>query len=148
MAFELHFRGQARQAPTGDLSDGREALRRVAIASSVLQMLYAATLAVEDDGVEIDPPVDRGLKDQARRALVESHRVSVRPQRLQCRVHRIQPDDKVEVVMLSCLLAEKRVNTPTTIEPAGYSGISESVHDAYDFRRGHHRCAFYRVERN
>jgi len=86
-------------------------------------MLYAATLAVENDSVEIDPPLARGLKDQARRALIESHRVSVRPQRLQCGVHRIQPYDKIEVAMLACLLAEKRVNTPTAIEPGGYSGI-------------------------
>jgi len=82
MAFELHLRCQARQTPTGDLPYGGEALRRVAIASSVLQMLYAATLGIENDGVEIDPPVARGLKDQARRALIESYGVSMRAEHL------------------------------------------------------------------
>lgn len=139
MTLKLHFRSQAGQGPPVNLPNVCEAVGWVPIGSTVGQMLYAATLAVEDDSVEINPPFVGGFENQTGRTLIQAKGIPVGSERHEDGIRWSQFHDEIEVIVLSCLYAEKGINPPTSIEPGGNLCLCQGSHDADDLVPLHHR---------
>lgn len=92
--------------------------------------LAPVVVGVEDDGVEIDPPVSIGYKLDANGTPVGLHDKAEKSEGFDgCRLM-VGVDGQVEVPMGTCLATRERIDTPAASDPCPAAGAREGLkHD-------------------
>ncbi len=79
-------------------------------------MLVGKTGTVEAHRMEIDPAIARNKQDESGWRFIHMKPVAQRCQRASHRLHLIEVDLQVKIIVRARLLLEQRINTPTAID--------------------------------
>ena len=135
VAEHLDVRGEASHLAPLDPAPPAEALRRVPPILAILHQVDAVTGLVEGHRMHVDFPCTLVTEHEIRDRLAPDETEAGICERVSHRPDRVHPYDEVEVVVRSRLLAERRIDCPTAVEPRVDPGDVEAIEDLDDVHR-------------
>jgi hypothetical protein len=135
---ELQIAAETAHRAVMDTPPSGKTFRRVGTETAILQLLEAVAGFVEGQGMQVYPVVLVVAQVEPGRHLIFVDPVAKAGERCDHGVGLGEHDGEVEVLVLPCLPAEQRVNSPAAIEPDLQALGLEQVNYPHYLARGHH----------